>query len=88
MPDGIEPGPAPKASGEPGLADGQRVGRFVVMRDIDGRLHAVGAGSVAVVGQTDDGSLLMLPAGRLLHVPQPLWRVLAWLDGMGPRARD
>ena len=68
------------------LVEGQRVGRFVLMRDVEGRLHAVASGSIAIVGQTEDGSLLMLPGGRLLHVPQPMWRVLTWLDGLGPKA--
>ena len=31
------------------LSEGQRVGRFVVLRDIEGRVHAVAAGSVGTV---------------------------------------
>jgi hypothetical protein len=58
-----------------------RVGRFVVLRDIDGRTHAVAAGAVAAICETDDGALLMLPGGKLVHVPRPLEVVLAWLDG-------
>ena len=65
------------------LADGERRGRFVVMRDLDGRTHAVAAGSVGAVCETDDGVILMLPGARLLHVPQSLGVVLAWLDGRG-----
>lgn len=66
------------------LSEGERVGRFVVLRDIEGRTHAVAAGSVGAVCETDDGTLLMLPGARLLHVPRPLATVLAWLDGRGP----
>ena len=66
------------------LSEGERVGRFVVLRDLDGRVHAVAAGSVAAVCETDDGALLMLPGARLLHVPQPMAVVLGWLDGRGP----
>ena len=65
------------------LHDGERVGRFVVLRDIEGNTHAVAAGSVAAVCQTDDGTLLLLPGGRMVHVPQSLAMVLAWLDGRG-----
>lgn len=65
------------------LHEGERVGRFVVMRDLDGGTHAVAAGSVAAVCQTDDGCLMMLPGGKLLHVGHPLTTILAWLDGRG-----
>jgi len=66
------------------LEDGQRIGRFVVLRDLGGQVHAVSAGSVGAVCETDDGSLLLLPGGRLIHVGQSLATVLAWLDGHGP----
>ena len=66
------------------LSEGERVGRFVVLRDIEGRTHAVAAGSVGAVCETDDGTLLMLPGARLLHVPRPMATVLAWLDGRRP----
>ena len=66
------------------LSEGERVGRFVVLRDIEGRTHAVSAGSVGAVCETDDGTMLMLPGARLLHVAQPMATVLAWLDGRGP----
>jgi len=67
-----------------GLEDGQRVGRYLVIRDVDGRRHAIGAGAVAAVSEVDDGSVLVLPGGRLLQVPWPMEKVLAWLDGRGP----
>ena len=66
------------------LEDGQRVGRFVVLRDLGGQLHAIAAGSVGAVCETDDGSILLLPGGRMVHVGQPIATVLAWLDGRGP----
>lgn len=68
------------------LEEGRRIGRFVVLRDLSGQLHAIAAGSVGVVCETDDGSLLLLPGGRMVHVGQPLATVLAWLDGRGPPA--
>ena len=51
------------------------------MHDDDGTVHAIAAGSVIAVCENDDGSVLMLPGGRLLHVPRPIVRVLAWLGG-------
>lgn len=66
------------------LSEGERVGRFVVLRDTDGRVYAVAAGSVAALCETDDGAMLMLPGARLLHVPRTLATVLAWLDGREP----
>lgn len=76
---------ATESADRPLLEQGERRGRFVVMHDLEGRTHAIGAGAVSALTETDDGSLLLLPGGKLLHVPQPLWRVLAWLDGLGPR---
>ena len=44
------------------LVEGERVGRFVILRDRDGTLHAVAAGSVGAMCQVEDDTLLMLPA--------------------------
>jgi hypothetical protein len=63
------------------LEEGERVGRFLILRDVDGVLHAVAAGSVAAVCEVDDGALLMLPGGRMVRVAKPLAVVLEWLDG-------
>lgn len=65
------------------LHEGERVGRFVVFRDLEGNTHAVAASSVAATCQTDDGTMLLLPGGRMVHVPQVMSVVLAWLDGRG-----
>ena len=65
------------------LSEGERVGRFVVLRDRDGHLHAVSSGSVGALCETEDGVLLLLPGGRLIHVARPMPVVLAWLDGRG-----
>lgn len=37
------------------LAKGTRVGRFVVLRDLDGRTYAVATGLGAMLGETEDG---------------------------------
>lgn len=62
------------------LEEGERVGRFVILRDVDGRTHAVAPGSIAAICETDDGAVLMLPGGRMVHVPKPIAVVLGWLD--------
>ena len=68
-----------------GLADGTRIGRFVVLRDVDGRVHAVAAGSVSAVSEMDDGdTVLILPGGRMVRVERQLGTVVGWLDGRGP----
>ena len=63
------------------LEDGSRVGRYLVLVDVDGHVHAVSSGAVSVLTATDDGTILLLPAGRLLHIPRPLSTLLRWLDG-------
>lgn len=65
------------------LQEGERVGRFVVVLDLDGHMHAVAAGSVGAICATDEGTLLLLPGGRLLHLGHPMSTVLGWLDGRG-----
>ncbi len=66
-----------------GLQEGERVGRFLLLRDHDGCLHAVAAGAVAILREADDGTLLMLSGGRMLSVPRAMRTVLGWLDGRG-----
>ncbi len=65
------------------LQDGTRVGRFVVLRDVEGRTCAVSAGAVGALCETDQGTLMMLLGGRLLEVPWGMGLVLGWLDGRG-----
>ena len=36
---------------------------------------------VLAISETDDGSLLVLPGGRMVQIPQTLKTVLLWLDG-------
>ena len=67
--------------GDDEIYEGDRVGRFLVVRDVDGNLHAVAAGSVAAVCATDAGTVLMLPGGKMVLVSQSMAQILAWLDG-------
>ena len=65
------------------LEEGTRVGRYVVLRDTSGNLHAVSAGSVAALCEADDGTILLLPGGRMIALPQSLCIVLAWFETRG-----
>ena len=63
------------------LEEGTRVGRFMILRDLNGTIHAVAIGSIAAICETDDGALLMLPGARMVHVPRTIETVLQWLEG-------
>lgn len=62
------------------MEEGERFGRFVVLRDVEGRVHAVAVGAVSAVCETDDGALLLMPGGRMIQVDRPLEVVLGWLE--------
>ncbi len=64
-----------------GLSEGDRVGRFVVIRDRDGQMHAVSASGVGAMCESDGGVVLLLPGGRLIIVERALSVLLAWFDG-------
>lgn len=61
------------------MDEGDRVGRFVILRDAEGRLHAVAATAVAAVCEEDGATILLLPGGRLIRVERGLETVLGWL---------
>jgi hypothetical protein len=65
------------------LEEGSRVGRYVLLRDTAGVLHAISPLSVAALCQDDAGTLLLLPGGRLVQVSQGLATVLSWFDVRG-----
>lgn len=55
-------------------------GRFVVVRDREGRRTAVVRHAVSAVGETEDGgSFLVLPGGRTIVVDEDLDLVMQWL---------
>ena len=62
------------------LEEGERVGRFVTLRDANGVLHAVAASSIAAICETDDGAVVMLPGGRMIQVDHSLRTVLLWFE--------
>lgn len=70
---------------DPGaFEEGERVGRFIFVRDRDGRGHAVAAQAVGAVCETDEGTMMLLAGGRMLHLERSMRTVLGWLDGRGP----
>jgi hypothetical protein len=65
-----------------GLAEGTRLGRYVVVRDVNGRRHALAATAVVAISEEEDGDIvLFLPGGRALRISVPLATVLDWLNG-------
>ena len=65
------------------LKEGTRIGRYVLLRDNSGTLHAVSAGSVSALCETDDGTVLLLPGGRVIMVRQSLRIILTWFELRG-----
>lgn len=63
------------------IDEGDRVGRFVVLRDRDGNLVAIAPGAVNAVCETEDGNVLIQFGGKMTLVDQSTATVLAWLDG-------
>lgn len=61
-----------------GDAEGTRIGRYVLIRDQEGCLHALSSSAVAGLRECDDGSLLLLTGGRMLQLAHPMMRVLRW----------
>jgi len=77
----------PAPSGVREMEEGERRGRFVMIRDSDGRLHALSATSVSVVCEdVDGGCLLLIPGGRMIRSERALEEILDWL-ALGATAR-
>ena len=73
-------GAAVRAGAGRGRATQASHGRYVVVRDRDGRRTAVTRHAVSAVCETEEGSaLLLLPGGRMVHVEEDLDTVLGWL---------
>lgn len=61
----------------------ERIGRYVLIRDVEGRRIALAPHAVAAACEDDSGTLLMLPAGRLVIIPRPIEEVLGLLSPRG-----
>ncbi len=63
------------------MDDGAQLGRFILVRDIDGRLHALSMSAVvAICAVEDDGSVLLLPGGRVVRLAQDVMQVAGWFS--------
>jgi hypothetical protein len=69
------------------FSGGERHGRFVILRDIDGTTHAVAASSVSALCDAGTSTTLLLPGGRLLVVEETFLTVLNWLEVGGNSIR-
>lgn len=68
------------------IVSGERIGSFLVLVDQDGVRHAVKPGAVLCVSDADQGrdaTVLQLPGGRVLLVPQPMDEVLDLMGALG-----
>lgn len=61
------------------MDDSDRVGRFVILRDAEGRLHAVAATAVAAICEEGGMTILLLPGGSLIRVDRGMETVPGWL---------
>jgi hypothetical protein len=67
------------------VSSGERVGRYVLVRDVEGRLHALALGAVsAICDDGEGGALLLLPGGRLIRIAEPVLAAVGWLSGPVP----
>ena len=64
------------------IRSGQRVAGFLVLIDSEGCRHAVRLNSIQSLSDTDccgDATLMVLPGGRQVMIPQKLTDVLGWI---------
>ncbi|MBL6078191.1 hypothetical protein JMJ56_09255 [Belnapia sp. T18] len=67
------------------IEEGMRIGRYLIVRDVDGRFHALSAAAVlAVCDDSCGGSMMLLPGGRAVRLDQSIETVLTWLNHSGP----
>ncbi|HEY8610540.1 MAG TPA: hypothetical protein VIL69_04530 [Roseomonas sp.] len=63
------------------MSEGQRVGRFLMIRHAEGRPHALSSHAVgALCDDEDGGTAALLPGGRMVRLTQPVETVTAWLS--------
>lgn len=68
------------------MGNGERVGRYVMLRDLEGRLHALSPNAVcAICDNGEGGSVLMLPGGKFIQVEREVEQVAAMLSGLASR---
>lgn len=63
------------------MESGTRIGRFVVVRDVDGRLHAIALGAISAVSDDGEGGAMLMVHGMRLHVEQSVEAIMVWIAG-------
>jgi len=67
----------------------EKIGRFVLFRDIEGRMHALSPTAVSAICDTGDGSsVLLLPGGKVIVVEHEVPQVAAMLSGISLSPED
>ncbi|MBV9748212.1 MAG: hypothetical protein JO157_05315 [Acetobacteraceae bacterium] len=60
----------------------ERLGRFVLVRDVEGTLYAVAPSAVLVAVATEDGgTVAVLAGGRAVRFAEDLHTVASWFSG-------
>ena len=73
-------GPPKGGTGQGAGAPQAGSGRYVLVRDRDGRRTALARHAVSAVCEAEDGgTVLLLPGGRVVRVEEDLDTVLGWL---------
>jgi hypothetical protein len=63
----------------------ERLGRFLLVRDVEGTLYAVAPAAVLVVAAIeDDGTVAVLAGGRALRFSEDVRTVAMWFSGAAP----
>ncbi len=64
----------------------ERLGRFLMVRDVEGTLYAVAPTAVLVAVATEDGgTVAMLAGGRAVRFTEDVHTVAGWFSGNVPR---
>ncbi|MBP0447725.1 hypothetical protein J8J14_23520 [Roseomonas sp. SSH11] len=67
----------------PGDVCTTRVGRYVILIDVDGRTHAIAPTSVGAICEEDGQSILLLPGGKVVIIEADVIRTARILSGEG-----
>ena len=63
----------------------ERLGRFLLLRDLEGTLYAIAPLAVLVAAATEDGgTVAMLVGGRAIRFSEDVRTVAQWFSGNSP----
>ena len=64
----------------------EQLGRFLLVRDVEGTLYAVAQTALLVAVATEDGgTLAVLAGGHAVRLAEDLHTVATWFSGTAPR---